>query len=263
MLLVKALVLISKRLTLLSNSDVSKVSQIFIFLLGTGGKGPSGRRRSDEKRGCRRLMRGLKARPSAHSPGCKPWVSGPPSDEPCKGDSSMRASKGAALTGLIGRKSAPPRPCSLGYELKVSPSGLRAERMNRRKSGLLFDVSPSGLRAERMNRRKSGLLFDVSPSGLRAERMNGRKSRLLFDAGPSGLRAERMNGRKSGLLFDVSPSGLHVERMNGRKSRLKRLGAFGLPRGPHDRARLLEIEVRRARRSPQMSSPRTIPCATA
>ena len=128
MLLVKALVLISKRLTLLSNSDVSKVSQIFIFLLGNGGKGPSGRRRSDEKRGCRRLMRGLKARPSAHSPGCKPWVSGPPSDEPCKGDSSMRASKGAALTGLIGRKSAPPRPCSLGYELKVSPSGLRVER---------------------------------------------------------------------------------------------------------------------------------------
>ena len=37
--------------------------------------------------------------------------------------------KGAAHTGLIGWSLVQPRPCSLGYELKVSPSGLLTERL--------------------------------------------------------------------------------------------------------------------------------------
>ena len=50
----------------------------------------------------RRSTRGLKARPLAHSPGCKAWVAKSVYDEPCKGDTPMRLNKAAALTGLIG-----------------------------------------------------------------------------------------------------------------------------------------------------------------
>ena len=36
----------------------------------------------------------------------------------------MRTNKGAALAGLIGRSPGQPRPCSLGYGLKVGLSAL-------------------------------------------------------------------------------------------------------------------------------------------
>ena len=39
---------------------------------------------------------------------------------------------------------------TLGYELKVSPSGLRVERMEQACRGYELKVSPSGLRAERL-----------------------------------------------------------------------------------------------------------------
>ena len=41
----------------------------------------------------------------------------------------MRANRGVAPAGLILLASGQPRPCSLGYELKVGLSALRAERM--------------------------------------------------------------------------------------------------------------------------------------
>ena len=50
----------------------------------------------------KRSTRGLKARPLAHSPGCKAWVAKSVYDEPCKGDTPMRLNKAVALTGLIG-----------------------------------------------------------------------------------------------------------------------------------------------------------------
>ena len=40
-----------------------------------------------------------------------------------------RLYRAVALTGLIGCSPGKPRPCSLGYELKVSPSGLLTERL--------------------------------------------------------------------------------------------------------------------------------------
>ena len=64
----------------------------------------------------------------------------------------MRMYKDAAPIGLIGVSSAYPRPCSLGYELKVSPSGLLVER--------LFDatlrLSCAPLRLFDATRRPSG-----------------------------------------------------------------------------------------------------------
>ena len=59
-----------------------------------------------------------------------------------------------------------PRPYSLGYDLKVSPSGLLVERLPLARNCYELKVSPSGLLVERLMLARNSYEPKASPGGL-------------------------------------------------------------------------------------------------
>ncbi len=141
--------------------------------------------------------------------------------------------KGAALTGLIGWSLVQPRPCSLGYELKVSPSGLSLSAWNTDGHARNGGAFPSGLPLSAWNTDGHARNGGAFPSGLTLSAWNtdGPEWRGI----PFGPHVERMEHGRSCAEWRGIPFGPHVGRSCARRGGY---GGYSSKRRPRARERV-------------------------